>query len=188
VCSSRSSATSLPDLPSDLSWEIGTVTEALLEYSWPQLSVFAYNPIPPARQLFTSNYPNDVIQIVTERVTSTTVIRITPDTHRSPVLFRISPVTSCPLWQTEQSLILQVRNSITGSPEQSIDPPCPTFQASVPQSSWPTGPGPTSATTSSRSPLARNSTTSLLMPPAPLMAPFLTGRIRFSSGMMIHPH
>jgi len=49
---------------SQRSWEIGTVTEALLEYSWPQLSVFNDDSIPPARQFFTSSYPYDVVNIV----------------------------------------------------------------------------------------------------------------------------
>jgi hypothetical protein len=53
---------------SQMSWEIGTLTEALLEYSWPQLSVFNDGLIPPARYLFTSDYPDDVIQIATEVV------------------------------------------------------------------------------------------------------------------------
>ncbi|KAF9647034.1 Six-hairpin glycosidase [Thelephora ganbajun] len=51
------------------SWEVGTLTEALLEYSWPQLSVFNdAGSIPPARQLFTSNYPVDVVKIATDIV------------------------------------------------------------------------------------------------------------------------
>jgi len=62
-----------PYLPSGLSWEIGTVTEALLEYSWPQLSVFYDGPIPPRRHLFTSNYPTDVANIATKCVTSAPV-------------------------------------------------------------------------------------------------------------------
>ena len=49
-----------------LSWEIGTLTEALLEYSWPKLSVFnPYGSIPPARELFTFDCPTDVINIAT---------------------------------------------------------------------------------------------------------------------------
>ncbi|KAF9779463.1 Six-hairpin glycosidase [Thelephora terrestris] len=51
---------------SQKSWELGTLTEALLEYSWPQLSVFnAAASIPPARDLFTSDYPTDVVNIAT---------------------------------------------------------------------------------------------------------------------------
>jgi rhamnogalacturonyl hydrolase YesR len=53
---------------SQRSWEIGTVTEALLEYSWPQLSVFYDGSIPPPRHLFTSDYPDDVVEIATEVV------------------------------------------------------------------------------------------------------------------------
>jgi len=53
---------------SQSSWEIGTVTQALLEYSWPQLSIFSDNPIPPQRRFFTSNYPNDVVNIATQVV------------------------------------------------------------------------------------------------------------------------
>jgi len=53
---------------SQMSWEIGTLTEALLEYSWPQLSVFSGNSLPPARRLFTSSYPTDVVQIATNVV------------------------------------------------------------------------------------------------------------------------
>lgn len=119
---SHSSATSLPDLRSDPSWELGTVTEALLEYSWPQLSVFGNNTLPPARRLFISNRPNDVVQIATERVTSTTVTRITPDTHCSPGSLRISPAASCLWWRTDQSVIPQVCRSIAGFIEQSNNP------------------------------------------------------------------
>jgi rhamnogalacturonyl hydrolase YesR len=53
---------------SQKSWEVGTLTEALLEYSWPRLSVFNDNSIPPARQLSTSNYPDDVVKIVADVV------------------------------------------------------------------------------------------------------------------------
>lgn len=70
ACTSHSSVRppplSLSNLPLGLSWEIGTLTEALLEYSWPQLSVFDDTAsIPPARELFTSDYPVDVINIAT---------------------------------------------------------------------------------------------------------------------------
>lgn len=55
-----------PNPPSNLSWELGTVTEALLEYSWPQLSVFNYAAsIPPAKDLFIYDYPVDVVNIAT---------------------------------------------------------------------------------------------------------------------------
>jgi len=53
---------------SQRSWEIGTLTEALLEYSWPQLSVFNDDSIPPTRQLYASDYPYDVVDIVTNVV------------------------------------------------------------------------------------------------------------------------
>ena len=54
------------DLPYELSWELGTLTEALLEYSWPRLSVFNGNAsIPPSRELLTSGYPAEVINIAT---------------------------------------------------------------------------------------------------------------------------
>ena len=64
--------TPLPDLTSGRSWEIGTVTEALLEYSWPQLSVFNNaGSIPPPTQLYAGDYPIDVINISTTWVSST---------------------------------------------------------------------------------------------------------------------
>jgi len=68
----------LPHLPSNFSWEIGTVTEALLEYSWPQLSVFYNGSIPPPRHLFTSDYPDDVVKIATECVVSTVATKNSP--------------------------------------------------------------------------------------------------------------
>ena len=60
------------------SWEIGTLTEALLEYSWPLLSVFSYNPLPFARQLYAYNYPTDVFNIAARCVPSTVIIRSSP--------------------------------------------------------------------------------------------------------------
>lgn len=65
------------NLPLDLSWEIGTLTEALLEYSWPQLSVFNdAASIPPATELFTFDYPVDVIAIATTCAPSVIVARL----------------------------------------------------------------------------------------------------------------
>ena len=66
---------SLPHLPPNFSWEIGTVTEALLEYSWPQLSVFYDGSIPPPRHIFTSYHPDDVVKIATECVVSAPVAK-----------------------------------------------------------------------------------------------------------------
>ena len=68
----------LPHLPSYFSWEIGTVTEALLEYSWPQLSVFVDGSVPPPRHVFVSNLPDDIINIATECVKSAAVARDCP--------------------------------------------------------------------------------------------------------------
>ena len=85
---------SLPNPPSDPSWEIGTVTEALLEYSWPQLSVFNNTPIPPARQLFATDYPYEVVNIATQCVTSSMLHKKQPrDAHCSPGLLTTNPTT-----------------------------------------------------------------------------------------------
>lgn len=70
---SHSLSTSLPGLPFCNSWEIGTLSEALLEYSWPQLSVFNnQGSVPPSRAILSEqDYPVDVVNISTVWVYST---------------------------------------------------------------------------------------------------------------------
>ena len=83
-CTSHSS-TPLSHLPPDPSWEIGTLTEALLEYSWPQISVFNNAaPIPPAKDLYTSDYPVDVINIATTCAPSPQSLGLAHDTSLFP--------------------------------------------------------------------------------------------------------
>ncbi|KAF9057455.1 Six-hairpin glycosidase-like protein [Panaeolus papilionaceus] len=50
------------------SWEVGTASEALLELSWPELSVFNASAFPPSRHLTGSAFPKDVVQIANDTV------------------------------------------------------------------------------------------------------------------------
>ncbi|KDR83455.1 hypothetical protein GALMADRAFT_274901 [Galerina marginata CBS 339.88] len=50
------------------SWELGTAAEALLELSWPSLSVFNSTAFPPPTRLKTSALPIDVLNIANKTV------------------------------------------------------------------------------------------------------------------------
>ncbi|KAF8916804.1 glycoside hydrolase family 105 protein [Mucidula mucida] len=52
------------------SWELGTATEALLEYEWPALSVFNTSAFPPPRTLSASSNASDVLGIAYQVVSA----------------------------------------------------------------------------------------------------------------------
>ncbi|PPR02489.1 hypothetical protein CVT24_002038 [Panaeolus cyanescens] len=51
------------------SWELGTAAEALLELSWPELSVFNSSAFPPSGHFTGLRFPEDVVNIANETVT-----------------------------------------------------------------------------------------------------------------------
>ena len=73
----HSLSASLPDLLFRNSSELGTLAEALLEYSWPQLSVFDFDDgaIPPSN-FYRNVNPVDIVNISTLWVSSTVLIRL----------------------------------------------------------------------------------------------------------------
>lgn len=51
-----------------VSWELGTAAEALLELSWPSLSVFNSSAFPPPSRLNATATPSDVLTIANQCV------------------------------------------------------------------------------------------------------------------------
>ncbi len=53
-----------------VSWELGTATEALLEYSYPEFSVFNSSSIPPEHTLNTTYNASEVLDVASQCVKS----------------------------------------------------------------------------------------------------------------------
>ncbi len=93
------------------SWELGTATEALLEYEWPALSVFNTSAFPPPRTLSASSNASDVLGIAYQYAIPT------PPRTPANASFRVVSAKS------SDSLTL-MQNTAVGDPaSKSIDSP-----------------------------------------------------------------